>query len=179
METQTPEIENKYTELSPADRIAEIEKIKSTMTAEEIEKVFTTKPIEVAPIETPKQIELPSSKLEPQIEMVAQTLMASAEEKIKNIYADFDYSGIKNDVNLNTLPKVTLMSTIAEPNARKMANIEKNLKGTNAEGTRTEIKSASFSAPEKSGKVDEKAGEKYYTLMSQKLGFNDETEKSE
>ena len=177
METTKPEIENKYTELSFEDKVAEIEKIKTAMSKEEVDKVFTVKLKESEPVKTdvPTAPLVGSIKLDPQIEMVAQTLMASAEEKIKNIYADFDYSGIKN-AGVDTLTKVTLMSTIAEPNARKMATIEKNLKGENAEGT--EKKSAQFSAPDKTGKVDEKAGEKLFTEMSQKLGLEIDEEKS-
>lgn len=176
---KTPEIENKYTELSPEDRIAEIEKIKSLMSTEEIEKVFTIKTEKsepVKPVEVPVTESKPFIKLDPQIEMVAQTLMASAEEKIKTIYKDVDYSGIKNDPTLNTLQKVTLMSSVVEPNAKRMANIERNLKSEIAEGT--EKKSAEFSAPAKTGKVDDKAGEKLFTEMSQKLGLVDDEEKS-
>lgn len=172
---QTPEIENKYTELSSEQKIAEILKIKTLLSSEEIDRVFTikteqkdeVKPVLTAPIEASSSI-----KLDPQIEWVGQTLMASAEEKVKSIYKDIDYSGIKNDPTLNILQKVTLMSTFVEVNAKKMANIEKNLKSENAEGT--ERKSAEFTAPEKSGKVDEKAGEKLFTEMSNKLGLFDE-----
>jgi len=172
---KTPEIENKYTELSSEDKIAEIEKIKSLLSDEEIEKVFTIKSEKSEPVkevEAPVPESKPFIKLDPQIEMVAQTLMASAEEKVKTIYKDVDYSGIKNDPTLNTLQKVTLMSSVVEPNAKRMANIEKNLKSNDAEGT--EKKQAEFSAPAKSGKVDEEAGKKLFTELSAKLGFSDE-----
>jgi hypothetical protein len=168
----TPEIEKKNTELTAKEQIL---KLKSELSEAEVKEVFTIK------TETPEAvkkqvIEVPTvdskTKLDPQIEMVAQTLMATAEEKVKSIYKDFDYSGIKNDVSLNTLEKVTLMSTVAEPNAKKMATIEKNLKTENTEGTeKTETKSAEFSAPEKSGKEDPDAGKKLLTEMSEKLGF--------
>ncbi len=174
----TPEIENKYTELSSEEKIAEIEKLKSLLSAEEVEKVFTIKtektetPVVQTKVEAPK---VEGSKLSPEIEMVAQTLMAGAEEQVKAIYKDFDYSGIKNDPNLNTLQKVTLMSTLAKPNAMKMATIEKNLKTENTEGTeKTETKKAEFSAPEKSGKVDPEAGQKLFTELSEKMGIYDD-----
>ena len=178
---KTPEIENRYTELSSAEKIAEIEKLKSLLSAEEVDKVFTikTEKTETPAPELPK-VEAPKvegSKLSHEIEMVAQTLMAGAEEQVNAIYKDFDYSGIKNDPALNTLQKVTLMSTVAKANASKMATIEKNLKTENTEGTeKTETKKAEFSAPEKSGKVDEKAGEKLLSEMSEKLGIYDEGE---
>jgi hypothetical protein len=178
----TPEIENKYTELSSEEKIAEIEKLKSLLSAEEVDKVFTIKtektetpaPEVVPKVEAPK---VEGSKLSPEIEMVAQTLMAGAEEQVNAIYKDFDYSGIKNDPALNTLQKVTLMSTVAKTNASKMATIEKNLKTENTEGTdKTETKKAEFSAPEKTGKVDPDAGKKLLSEMSEKMGFYDEGE---
>lgn len=175
---KTPEIENKYTELTFEDKEKEIAKLKSSMSDEEVSKVFTIKQVvekKDSVEETPKTVAPKvdtSSKLDTQIEQVAQTLMAQAEEKLKTIYKDFDYSGIKNDTTINTLQKVTLMSTIAEPNAKKMATIEKNLKNESTEGTgKTETKNAEFSAPETKGKVDEKAGEKFYTEMTEKLGL--------
>jgi len=175
----TPEIEKKYTELSSAEKLDLIQKWKSELSEEEQAKVFTikTEKTEAPVIEAPKQdtAYAATNKLEPQIEMVAQTLMASAEEKIKSIYPDFDYSGIMKDQSLNTLQKVTLMSSIAEPNAKKMATIVKNLKSENTEGTeKTETKKAEFSAPAKEGKVDAEAGKKLLTEMSEKLGFIDE-----
>jgi hypothetical protein len=105
--------------------------------------------------------------------------MATAEEKVKNIYKDVDYSGILK-ADIDTLTKVTLMESVVVPNAIKMATIEKNLKSNDAEGTQTETKSGEFSAPAKTGKIDEKAGEKLLTEMSAKLGFDfDEKEDSE
>jgi hypothetical protein len=178
----TPEIEKTNTELTAKEQIL---KLKSELSESEIAEVFT---IKTEKTETPK-VEVPetkaptvesSVKLSPEIEMVAHTLMASAEEKVKSIYKDFDYSGIKNDPSLNALEKVTLMSTVAEPNAKRMATIEKNLKTENStEGTeKTETKKAEFSAPEKSGKVDEEAGKKLLTEMSEKLGLHFDEEES-
>jgi hypothetical protein len=186
LEQETPKVENKYAELTSEDKKAEIEKIKSTMSEDEIKEAFTikteTETVTEKKTETPApEVTKPSESLSPEIEQVAQTLMAQAEEKVKDIYKDFDYSGIKNADGINTLHKVTLMSTIAEVNAKKMATIEKNLKSNDAnEDTPTETKAAEFSKPSTSGKVDEKAGEKLFTEMSEKLGLTfDEKEKSE
>ncbi len=177
---KTPKVEKENTsELSSEDKIKLIETYKKDLSAEEVERVFTIK-TEVKKIEpvieakTEAPIVDPQVKLEPQIEMVAQTLMATAKEKVSTIYKDFDISGILNDPSLNTLQKVTLMSSLVEPNAKRMATIEKNLKTGTAEGTKTET-SPKLTAPEKEGKVDEDAGKKLLTLMSSELGFEEET----
>lgn len=189
---KTPKVENKYTELTKEERKAEIEKIKTAMGEEEVKEVFTIKTEEktktpktetetVKPTEESKPVEK-SSDLNPQIEKVAQTLMSQGVERVHQLYKDFDVSGIIKDSSVDTLTKVQLLSTVAEPNAIKMANIEKNLKnGNDAEGTgTTETKDAKFSAPAKTGKVDEKAGQTLYTQMCEQLGLEDETkEKSE
>ena len=177
----TPEVENKYTELTPEQRAVEAEKLKTAMSVEEKEKVFTIK-TEV-PAKTPEakpedqSTKKFSNTAEEKLEMVAQTLMSQAIERVRQHYKDFDVSGIVSDPSIDTFRKVTLLSTVAEPNAIKMANIEKNLKGNDTEGTgKTETKSAQFTAPEKGGKVDADAGEKLYTQMCEKLGLDkDET----
>ena len=157
--------------------IADIEKLKTELSEEEQTKVFNLKkdePVKEAPVEKPKvEGESHAIKLDPQIQMVANTLMSTAEEKVKEIYADVDYSGILN-ADIDTLTKVTLMESVIRPNAIKMATIEKNLKSNDAEDTPTETKKAEFSKPEKSGKVDKEAGQKLYTEMSEKLGLPDE-----
>lgn len=171
---KTPEIEKLDTELSAKEKIL---KLKSELSEEEIAEVFTikTEKTETPAVEKKEEVKVePTVKLDPQIEMVANTLMAGAKEKVKGIYKDFDFSGIEQDSSLNTLQKVTLMSTVAEANAKKMATIEKNLKTENTEGTETETKKAEFSAPEKTGKVDEEAGKKLFSEMSEKLGLIDE-----
>lgn len=173
MET-IPEVEKVETEMSKEDKIAQLKKLAAEFSEDEIRDSLNLKTEqsekEVPVIEAPKSAAI---KLEPQIQMVADTLMSQAEEKVKSIYSDVDYSGILN-ANVDTLTKVSLMSSVIEPNARKMATIEKNLKSENAEGTQTETKKAEFSAPEKSGKVDNQAGEKLYSEMSAKLGFDEE-----
>ena len=182
MET-IPEVEKKETEKrASADVIADIEKLKTELSEEEQTKVFNLKedkPVkEEAVIETPKAEKL-AKELSPETTMIAQTLMSTAEEKVKDIYKDADYSGILK-ADLNLLQKVSLMESVIVPNARKMANIEKNLKSNDAEDTPTDKKSGEFSKPSENGKVDEKAGEKLFTEMSEKLGFEiDEKEKSE
>lgn len=171
-----PEVEKKETEMSKEDKIAELKKLAAEFSEDELRESFNLKAdvpeVEAPVIETPKA-ETHAIKLDPQIQMVANTLMASAEEKVKNIYKDVDYSGILK-ADIDTLTKVTLMESVVVPNAIKMATIEKNLKSNDAEGTQTETKTAEFSKPSKSGKVDEKAGEKLLTEMSAKLGFIDE-----
>jgi len=186
---ETPKVENKYTELTKEERKAEIEKIKTAMGEDEVKEVFTIKTEEKTKTpktetEAPKPIETPKSDatvstLEPQIEKVAKTLMSQGVERVKQLYKDFDVKGIIDDPSVDTLTKVQLLSTVAEPNAIKMANIEKNLKnGNDAEGTgTTETKDAKFSAPEKSGKVDKEAGQTLYTQMCEQLGLEDETKK--
>ncbi len=182
MET-IPEVEKKETEKrASADVIADIEKLKTELSEEEQTKVFNLKkaddPVkEEAIIETPKAEKL-AKELSPETTMIAQTLMSTAEEKVKDIYKDADYSGILK-ADLNLLQKVSLMESVIVPNARKMATIEKNLKSNDAEDTPTEKKSGEFSKPSESGKVDEKAGEKLFTEMSEKLGLIDEKEKSD
>jgi hypothetical protein len=176
----TPEIEKTNTELTAKEQIL---KLKSELSETEVAEIFTIETEKTDEVKEAPKVEVPtvvSNKLDPQIEMVAQTLMAGAEEKVKSIYKDFDYSGIKNDPQLNTLQKVTLMSSIAEPNAKRMATIEKNLKTENTEGTeKTETKKAEFSAPDKkSGKVDPEAGKKLLTEMSEKLGLHFDEEES-
>ena len=185
---ETPKVENKYTELTKEERKAEIEKIKTAMGEDEVKEVFTIKTEEktetpktetkAKPTEESKPVEK-SSDLNPQIEKVAQTLMSQGIERVHQLYKDFDVSGIIKDSSVDTLTKVQLLSTVAEPNAIKMANIEKNLKnGNDAEGTgTTETKDAKFSAPEKSGKVDKEAGQTLYTQMCEQLGLEDETKK--
>jgi hypothetical protein len=186
---KTPEVENKYKEVSLEDKKAEIEKIKSSMSEDEIKDTFTIKTekkdvsvvkADTTPVEDPKpEVKSnPSTELNPQIEKVAQTLMSQGIERVHQLYKDFDVSGIVKDSSIDTLTKVTLLSTVAEPNAIKMTNIEKNLKNEdNTEGTKTETKSAKFSAPDKSGKVDKEAGQKLYTQMCEQLGLEDETKK--
>jgi len=185
---KTPKVETKekISELSSEDKIKLIETYKKELSPEEVERVFTIK-TEVKKIEpvieakTEAPIVDPKVVLEPQIEMVAQTLMATAKEKVNTIYKDFDISGILNDPSLNTLQKVTLMSSLVEPNAKRMATIEKNLKTGTTEGTEgSGTKKTEFTAPEKEGKVDPDAGKKLLTLMSEELGIETETtEKTE
>jgi hypothetical protein len=183
---QIPKVEEKETEKrTSTDVIADIERLKTELSEEEQTKVFNLKADkevkEEVVVETPKA-ETFAKELSPETTMIAQTLMATASEKAKDIYADVDFSGILK-ADLNLLQKVTLMETVIVPNAKKMANIEKNLKSNDAEDTPTEKKSGEFSKPSTSGKVDEKAGETLYTEMSERLGltpeFNDEKEKSE
>ncbi len=182
MET-IPEVEKKETEKrSSTDVIADIEKLKTELSEDEQTKVFNLKkdePVkEEAVIETPKAEKL-AKELSPETTMIAQTLMSTAEEKVKEIYKDADYSGILK-ADLNLLQKVSLMESVIVPNARKMATIEKNLKSNDAEDTPTEKKQAEFSKPSENGKEDKEAGEKLFTEMSEKLGFEiDEKEKSE
>jgi hypothetical protein len=175
-----PEVEKKETEMSAEDKLAEIVKLGAEFSEEQIKEAFKIKDAVVEkPVEKPETTST-ASELSPETTMIAQTLMSTAEQKVKGIYADSDYSGILNAPGLNLLQKVTLMETVAVPNAVKMATIEKNLKGNDAEGTQTETKAAEFSKPSDKGKVDEKAGEKLLTEMSAKLGFDiDEKENSE
>lgn len=173
----TPEVENKYTELSFEDKQKEIEQLKSSMSEKEVSEVFTIK-TEKSETKVPEEKvvvpeAVPAVKLDPQIEMVAQTLMSQAKEKVKSQYKDFDFSGIEN-ANIDTLSKVSLMSTVAEVNAKKMATIEHNLKTENSEGTNTETSTPEFTKPAKTGKVDPDAGKKLLTAMSEQLGFSDE-----
>lgn len=173
-----PKVEQTETKTPAVDKLEELKTFAAQFSAEEIAKVFNLRseqtekvvPVNVAPTASV------AVKLDPQIQMVANALFAQAEEKVKSIYADVDYDGIlKADVD--TLTKVSLMSSLVEPNARKMANITKNLKSNDAnEGTQltTETKSAEFSAPAKTGKVDLEAGQKLYTEMSEKLGLLDD-----
>jgi len=184
MET-IPEVEKKETEKrASTDIIADIEKLKTELSEDEQKKVFNLKedkPVKEDPVEeTPKAKGVSQAiKLDPQIQLVANTLMSTAQEKVKGIYADYDFSGILK-ADIDTLTQVTLMESVAVPNAIKMATIEKNLKSNDAEDTPTEKKQAEFSKPSENGKVDEKAGEKLFTEMSEKLGFEiDEKEKSE
>jgi len=176
-----PEVEKKDTEMSKEDKLAQLKKLGAEFSESEIKETFEIKADEVKAdpvVEAPKA-ETFAKELSPETTMIAQTLMASAEEKVKGIYADADYSGILK-ADLNLLQKVTLMESIIVPNAIKMANIEKNLKSNDANDTpTTESKSAEFSKPSDSGKVDEKAGEKLFTEMSDKMGFHDEKEGSD
>lgn len=175
----TPEVENKYTELTPEQRAAEVEKLKTAMSEEERSKLFTIKTEAAPKAADPKpEVQIPKNFSEPdaKLERVAQTLMSQGIERVRQHYKDFDVTGIVSDPSIDTLTKVTLLSTVAEPNAIKMANIEKNLKGNDTEGTgNTETKKAQFSAPAKQGQVDSEAGIKLYTQMCEKLGFEDET----
>lgn len=175
-----PEVEKKDTEMSTEDKLAQLKKLGAEFSEEQIKETFEIKADEVKAevVETPKA-ETFAKELSPETTMIAQTLMSTAEEKVKSIYKDADYSGILK-ADLNLLQKVTLMESVVVPNAIKMANIEKNLKSNDANDTQqTETKAAEFSKPSTSGKVDEKAGETLFTEMSDKLGFNDEKEKSE
>jgi hypothetical protein len=176
-----PKVETKTDETPAVDKLEELKNFAAQFSAEQIAEVFNLKSEQTSEVKVP-EVPTQSSvaiKLDPQIQMVADALFSQAEQKVKSIYADVDYEGIlKADVD--TLTKVSLMSSLVEPNARKMANIEKNLKSNDAtEGTQTETKSAEFSPPEKSGKVDEKAGEKLYSEMSEKLGLLDDEGDSE
>jgi len=180
---KTPEVENKYKEVSLEDKKAEIEKIKSSMTEEEVKDTFTIKEekkdVPVTPVKEPEKEVKDTPEQVSQIEKVAQTLMTQGIERVHQHYKDFDVSGIVKDPSVDTLTKVQLLSTVAEPNAIKMANLEKNLKNDDAEGTKTETKKAEFTAPEKSGKVDNEAGTKLYTQMCDQLGLEEEQTKKE
>ena len=154
------------------------EEVKEAFTIKTETKVETPAKEPAKPAEIKKEVADAASDLNPQIEKVARTLMSQGVERVHQLYKDFDVSGIIEDTSVDTLTKVTLLSTVAEPNAIKMATIEKNLKnGKDAEGTTTETKDAKFSAPEKSGKVDEEAGQTFYTKMCEQLGLEDETKK--
>jgi len=172
-----PKVEQTEANKTVENKLEDLKTFAAQFSAEQIAEVFNLRSEQtekVVPV-----IEAPTAsvavKLDPQIQMVANALFAQAEEKVKSIYADVDYAGILN-ADVDTLTKVSLMSSLVEPNARKMANIEKNLKSNDAnEGTQsTETKSAEFSAPAKTGKVDYEAGEKLYTEMSEKLGLLDD-----
>lgn len=174
-----PKVENKFTELSFEDKQKEIEQLKSSMSEEEISEVFTIKTEIIEKKEEPKVVTpaVPQvAKLSDEIEMVAQTLMAQSKEKVKSQYKDFDFSGIE-DANINTLQKVSLMSTVAEVNAKKMATIEHNLKTGETEGTET--KTTKLTAPAKTGKVDADAGKKLLTQLSEQLGFQIDEDNNE
>lgn len=175
-----PKVETKETEMSKEEKRTELIKLSAEFSQEEIKDALKIKADEVKAepvVEIPKA-ELFAKELSPEIKMVAETLMATSKEKVKGIYKDADYSGIEG-ADLNLLQKTTLMESVMVPNARLMANIEKNLKSNDANDTTTETKSAEFSKPESKDKVDKKAGETLYTNMSEKLGLIDEKGESE
>jgi hypothetical protein len=172
------EIEKVETEMSTEDKLAQLKKLGAEFSEQEIKDAFEIKSdAVVVPAVVPEATSF-AKQLSPETTMIAKTLMSTAEQKVKGIYADADYSGIMN-ADLDLLTKVTLMESVIVPNAIKMANIEKNLKSNDANDTRIETKSGEFSAPAKTGKVDEEAGMKLLTEMSEKLGFDiDEKENS-
>lgn len=180
----TPEVENKYTELSSEEKKAEYEKLTASFSDEDKASILpkTEEKTETKPEPKVETEVKTSTQLNPQIEKVAQTLMSQGIQRVNQLYKDFDVSGIIDDPSVDTLTKVTLLSTVAEPNAIKMATIEKNLKnGEDAKGTQTETKSAEFSANEKEGKVNKEAGKTLWSEMCDTLGIEEEkkTEKTE
>jgi len=174
-----PEIEKVETEMSAEEKLAQFKKLGAEFSEEQIKETFNLKSDVPAVVVPEVKVTSFAKELSPETTMIAKTLMATAEQKVKTIYADVDYSGIMN-ADLDLLTKVTLMESVVVPNAIKMATIEKNLKSNDANDTpTTETKAAEFSKPSTTGKVDTEAGLKLFTEMSDKLGFEiDEKEGS-
>jgi len=188
MVEETPKTENKYTELSDDEKKEEYEKIIASFSNDLKDKLIPKKEekkeVKAEAVEVPKT---PSEKkvsaylkpLDDQTELIAQTLMSDKIDEVKTVYKDYDTSGIVNDESINTLQKVKLITTEALPNARKMANIEKNLKD-NSEGTQKDGKTDPKKSPEKAGDgVDKEAGQKLLTQMFEDMGLEEEETKSE